>query len=212
MTGSLLRGRARARLRMPSIYEGCAIGAAVLAMGGVAYATIPNTGVINSCYTKSGGALRVIDASTGTCSSKETSLAWNVQGAQGPKGETGATGATGAAGPAGPAGAGGADGADGAAGADGVAGYERVSAVRRDVPLPFDDDVIAQCPAGKVVLGGGGFAQLYNASGFVSLGSAPVASYTFQDDAWAVRFTQAAAGGATKATFTVSITCATVGP
>ena len=84
---------------------GAALAASV-AVAGVALATIPNAGVINGCYLKSGGILRVIDSSTSTCSTKETSLAWNVQGAPGPQGaqgvpgpqgETGATGATGAA-------------------------------------------------------------------------------------------------------------------
>jgi hypothetical protein len=102
-------------------------------------------------------------------------------------------------------------GADGKAGADGVSGYEQVENVKRDAPLPFDDDVIARCPEGKVVLGGGGLAQLYDASGFVDLGSASVFSYAFQDDAWAVRFRQPLVGSATKGTFTVRITCASVG-
>ena len=97
--------------------KGRAAAAAVvgaIAVAGVAYATIPTNGVISACYTKSGGNLRVIDSSTGSCSSKETSLAWNVQGVQGPAGATGAKGADGPAGPTGPA------------GPSGVSGYEVV--------------------------------------------------------------------------------------
>lgn len=109
----------------------------VMAAVGVAYSAIPSDGVISGCYTKSGGTLRVIDATTGTCSSKETSLAWNVQGPkgdsgpqgpkgdsgpQGPKGETGPQGPKGDTGPQGPAGAPGADGADGAQGPKGEPG------------------------------------------------------------------------------------------
>ena len=81
--------------------------AGVCAAVGVAYATIPNNNVISSCYSRSGGSLRVIDATTGSCSSRETSLNWNVQGPKGdvgppgPQGDTGPQGAAGAAGPKG---------------------------------------------------------------------------------------------------------------
>lgn len=68
-----------------------AVGGAVV---GLAYATIPSGGVINGCYLKTGGTLRVIDAGQ-SCKSNETSLNWSVQG---PSGATGAAGATGASG------------------------------------------------------------------------------------------------------------------
>lgn len=64
-------------------------GAAV----GIAYAAIPSGGVINGCYQKSSGALRVIDAGT-TCKKGETSLDWNVEGATGAVGPTEAVTAT----------------------------------------------------------------------------------------------------------------------
>jgi hypothetical protein len=124
-----------------------------LVIAGVALATIPNAGVISACYAKSGGTLRVLDASTGSCSSKETSLAWNVQGAQGETGAIGATGATGATGPAGPVGPGGPAGPAGPVGptgpSGGVSGYEIVSG---DVP---GGGGTVLCPTGKHVLGGG---------------------------------------------------------
>lgn len=63
-----------------------------LAVVGVAYATIPNDGVINGCYKTSGGTLRVIDGSVTSCRSNETALKWNVQGAQGPQGAQGEPG------------------------------------------------------------------------------------------------------------------------
>ena len=34
---------------------------------GIAYATIPNAGVIHACYSRSGGTLRVIDRSVTNC-------------------------------------------------------------------------------------------------------------------------------------------------
>ena len=62
--------------------------------GGVAYATIPGSdGMIHACYSRSGGALRVVDASVTGCKSGETSLDWNVRGAAGPQGAVGRRGA-----------------------------------------------------------------------------------------------------------------------
>jgi hypothetical protein len=75
--------------------------AAVVAAGlaGTAYATIPGgDGVIHGCYAKSGGTLRVIDASVTSCKSGETALNWSQQGQPGPQGPQGEPG------PAGPQG------------------------------------------------------------------------------------------------------------
>jgi hypothetical protein len=78
----------------------------ILAVGGsVALATIPGSdGVIHGCYTKSGGTLRVIDASVTACKSTETGLNWNVTGPPGPAGPSGAIGAQGPKGDPGPQG------------------------------------------------------------------------------------------------------------
>jgi hypothetical protein len=63
------------------------VGALFLAAG-LAYATIPDSGgVIHGCFAKSGGTLRVIDASVTGCKQTETSLDWNVQGQKGDPGE-----------------------------------------------------------------------------------------------------------------------------
>ena len=63
---------------------------------GVAYATIPDgQGVIHGCYSKSGGALRVIDSSVTNCKASETSLAWGVTGPAGEPGPVGPPGAPG---------------------------------------------------------------------------------------------------------------------
>ena len=65
----------------------------VLAAAGIAYATIPDaSGTIHACYSKSGGTLRVIDASVTACKSGETSLSWSVQGIPGPQGPQGPSG------------------------------------------------------------------------------------------------------------------------
>jgi len=101
---------------------------ALIALGGIAYATIPDvSGLISACYSSTSGALRVID-SAAKCSAAERALSWNqtgpagAQGAQGLKGDTGAAGAQGLKGDTGAAGAQGLKGDTGAAGAQGLKG------------------------------------------------------------------------------------------
>jgi hypothetical protein len=79
-------------------------------------------------------------------------------GPQGPTGKQGATGPQGTTGPSGPSGVKGPTGPSGATGAAGFAQYQRVegSLVNNDV----GKTVTADCPVGKVVVGGG-----YNVSG-----------------------------------------------
>jgi hypothetical protein len=79
------------------------VAGAALAAGAAAYASIPSPeGVIIACYSKSGGALRVIDSSVTNCKKGETSLSWNLQGQPGEPGADGAPGPAGEAGPPGP--------------------------------------------------------------------------------------------------------------
>jgi hypothetical protein len=113
------------RLLAPLVAAG-----ALLAAGGVAYATIPDAnGVIHGCYAKSGGGLRVIDDGVINCAKSETSLNWNVrgvtgaqgpQGAEGPQGPTGPQGSQGTQGQQGPQGAQGQPGAQGPTGPSGT--------------------------------------------------------------------------------------------
>jgi hypothetical protein len=112
---------------------------------GLAYAAIPHsgTGVINGCYEKRTGILRVINAEAGkTCLNFETPISWNqrgpagppgpkgekgdpgAQGAEGPKGEKGDPGAQGAQGPPGEKGDPGAQGAEGPKGEKGDPGAQ----------------------------------------------------------------------------------------
>src|SRR6185312_9770580 len=88
------------RRRIPAAL---AIAAGVLlVLAGVAYATIPDSsGAIHGCYARSGGSLRVIDATVTNCKAGETSLDWNVQGQQGPQGPNGPAGPAGPQGPSG---------------------------------------------------------------------------------------------------------------
>lgn len=93
-----------------------------VASAGIVTAAIPTNNVINGCYTKSGGGLRVIDPANTQCGRNETALAWNVQGPQGPIGPQGVPGPQGPAGAQGPAGPQGVPGPQGPAGAQGPAG------------------------------------------------------------------------------------------
>lgn len=110
---------------------------AVLA-GGAAYAAIPDSnGVINGCYQKHVGNLRVIDPSAGqTCRHSEVPINWSQtgpQGIQGPQGPKGDTGATGPQGPAGPTGATGPQGPKGDTGATGATGPQGPAGPSPDV-------------------------------------------------------------------------------
>ena len=66
-----------------------AVASLVLA-GGVAYASIPDGGVIHGCYKTQNGQLRVIDS--GGCGPSETALNWNQTGQQGTTGPAGTSG------------------------------------------------------------------------------------------------------------------------
>jgi hypothetical protein len=83
-------------LRRPSPSMMVALAALVLAAGGVAYATIPDSsGVIHGCFSTKTGALRVIDTGANqSCTSREQPLSWNQQGPPGPPGPPGTGGAT----------------------------------------------------------------------------------------------------------------------
>jgi hypothetical protein len=97
---------------------------AVLAVGGsVALATIPSSGgVINGCYNKTSGSLRVIDPAVAACSNGESPINWNQTGPQGPKGDAGPQGSKGDLGPQGPAGDPGPQGPKGDSGQQGPTG------------------------------------------------------------------------------------------
>ena len=77
------------------------VAGAALAAGAVGYAAIPDSGgVINGCYQKNVGNLRVIDPAAGdSCRPPEIAISWSHTGPQGPqglKGDKGDKGDTGA--------------------------------------------------------------------------------------------------------------------
>ena len=140
-------------IRSTKFWLGGAI--ATVALAGTAYATIPGgDGTIQGCYAKSGGTLRVIDASVTNCKAGETALNWSQKGIPGPKGDPGEPG------PAGPQGEQGEPGVPGR-----LAGYEdRSASSEHDSSTPKVATV--ECPAGKVALGGG--ARLFDSNQFVA--------------------------------------------
>jgi hypothetical protein len=72
----------------------------LLAAGGVAFATIPDSnGTITGCYNRTNGNLRIVDSGN-DCRQNENAINWNQRGVPGP------TGATGPVGPPGPPGGG----------------------------------------------------------------------------------------------------------
>jgi hypothetical protein len=100
----------RSRRRGVSLATASTIALALA--GGVAYATIPDSGgVIHSCFKQSdatkvgGAALAVIDSDGGgACKTGDVELTFSAQGPPGPAGPAGPQGPTGSAGPQGPAG------------------------------------------------------------------------------------------------------------
>jgi hypothetical protein len=71
--------------RRPSPATAVALAALIVALGGVAYATIPDSsGTIHGCSNKANGNLRVVESN---CRRDETAIAWNQRGPPGPPGE-----------------------------------------------------------------------------------------------------------------------------
>ena len=175
-----------------------------------AYASIPDaTGLIHGCYSKTSGALRVIDtAKSQKCSATELALNWSqtgpkgATGAKGAAGAKGATGAQGAQGKAGPSGSRGATGAQGVAGQTGPTGSRgptgtqgRVGATgpqgtfstanqvvtSTDTPVTaYTTYAFAYCPSGTHIVTGG-YVFGHNVSFRV-----PINSPVFSPDGWKV--------------------------
>lgn len=138
------------------------------ALGGTAIAAIPGgDNVIDGCYAKNTGLLRVVDSEASppeACRASETALSWNQQGPKGDTGEIGPQGATGETGEQGPRGETGPQGPQGETGPAGPAGpageLSGYEIVQKFVSGPLTSGYsnasgIAQCPAGKKAIGGG---------------------------------------------------------
>jgi hypothetical protein len=143
------------------------------ACAGAAYATIPGSDdVIHGCYAKSGGTLRVIDASVTNCKSGETSLNWSQQGVPGLPGPQGEQGEPGEPGPPGPAGAVDSFGASNGSNFTPLTPGVLVTVISKDVPagnyavfasgevVDTDNDALVVCE----LLGNGAGIQTSNSS------------------------------------------------
>ena len=177
-----------------------AVAALVLALAGVAWATIPDSsGVIHGCYRSQPGlgflgprkgALRVIDPSAGgKCTVGETAIQWNQTGPQGPQGPKGDTGATG---PQGATGATGAQGPQGPTGATGPAGPEFV--VSGIVNADGTFSVVSKSPGTNVTVSHAGPGHYtLTASGLGNQG--PVPMLTAQGGNFGLEFGGGGTGG-----------------
>ncbi len=128
---------------------------------------------IYACYVPGSGAMYLIKTTdpTETCkSASHIPFQWQATGPagepgpqgpagtvgpQGPMGPIGPAGPAGPQGPTGPAGLQGPTGPQGAAGPGGFSGVEKIDADIWNAWADTDGTVVAQCPAGKKVLGGG---------------------------------------------------------
>jgi hypothetical protein len=91
-----------------------ALIALLVALGGVAFGSIPGPGgVVKGCYSKSTGSLRVIDSKKHCSTKHERTLSWNQQGVRGVQGIQGIQGSRGLQGLAGLNGQNGTPGAPG---------------------------------------------------------------------------------------------------
>jgi len=146
-----------------------AAAASFAAIGGIAYATIPDSnGVYTACRLNSVGTIRLIDTSLPAsnlqshCISLETQIQWNQQGQPGPQGLQGAKGDTGPQGAQGPQGPTGDTGPQGAQGPAGPAGPSSAGSSGLDTTIvnvhtaPGAADAAASCPSDHPYLLGGG--------------------------------------------------------
>ena len=161
--------------------------ATALMAGGIAYASIPDSsGAIHSCYTKSGGALRVIDSAVTNCKSTETSLNWNQTGPPGPPGANGNNGTNGTNGKDG------ATGPTGPSGPTGPAGMSVQQVTGNTATLGANSNISSQatCPTGTNVIGGGythtSFGTGTNVSPFAIVENGPAAPGKTNMQAWIV--------------------------
>ena len=128
----------------PTFANVCAVGALVLAGGGLATAAIPGrNGTITACLKPATGTLRMLDTarrgSAGRCRHGERPLTWNQQGRPGADGRPGR------------------DGVNGANGINGVNGAANVVYRRTDtnfVAVGGGTSTSVYCEPGERVLGG----------------------------------------------------------
>jgi hypothetical protein len=152
-----------------------------------------NTALIHACVNNTSGEIKIIGANA-NCPSNYHSLDWNIQGPAGQQGPIGPVGPVGPVGPIGPVGPMGPMGPQGEQGPQGDLGPQGLQGIQGPAGMSgletvrvFDGnrttarlDIIAECPSGKKVLGGG-----YATSGD-NLGILIVANAPIGDTQWGV--------------------------
>ena len=139
-----------------------------------------NTTLIHSCVNNTSGEIKIVGANS-NCPSNYRALDWNIQGPagqqgtigpagpMGPVGPVGPIGSIGPVGPIGPQGLQGERGPQGEQGLQGLPGQQGVQGIQGPAGISGLEvvqvngptqvaariDVLAECPAGKSVLGGG---------------------------------------------------------
>jgi Collagen triple helix repeat (20 copies) len=128
------------------------------ALGGSAYAAVTVTGANIKDGTVTGKDVKNRSLGTGKLSTKAVSSLAGQRGPAGPQGPKGNPGEPGPTGPTGPKGETGAAGPQGPAGPGGISGLEYKREGPFDLGSSQPTTFLAQCPAGKQALGGGGVA------------------------------------------------------
>ena len=165
----------------PALVVACL--ALALSLGGVSYAAL-------RLPANSVGTRQVIN---GSLLKRDFKAGQLPRGARGPRGFAGAAGAIGPAGPAGPAGAQGVQGVQGPAG---PVSLTYVASAITALPNGTQQDAFADCPAGMVVTGGGGFSS--STSTAVSIKSSALGTTTGDTfDEWGVTMNNASGSDTT---------------
>ena len=132
-----------------------ALGAGVTLGGSLGAWADSSETVISACFSNRTGVLRIADQ----CRPRETAIEWNQAGPQGSVGPEGPAGPQGEQGMTGPTGLQGEPGEPGPAGPTGPPGVGLSGLERVRVASPMDSQSLktvgADCPAGKIVVGGG---------------------------------------------------------
>jgi hypothetical protein len=133
-----------------------------------------NTALIHACVNNTSGEIKIVGANS-NCPSNYRALDWNIQGPAGQQGPIGSVGPAGPVGPVGPAGPIGPQGLQGEPGLQGEQGLQglpgqqgiqgiqgpagisglEVVYVNSGALTAAGHEMVAECPAGKQVLGGG---------------------------------------------------------
>jgi hypothetical protein len=193
-TDSATGGRMKMKVKNGrALVVGALIGAVVASAAGVAYAAIPDGGgIVHACFqnvTSANKPVKLLDtAKATTCPSGWKQVTWNQKGQPG------------------------APGAPGTPGAPGVSGYQVITAAVHGAG-GSGISAEADCPAGKVPLGGGWTASAPTT--YVTLQDAPVyvrdGSNAVVGGGWTAELYQTNGGNVFGSVFvlTVYVNCAT---